>query len=110
MERIIVIGCCGAGKSTFARRLHDKTGLELVHLDKLHWSSNWVESDRETMKQRVQEVVEKPKWIIDGNYSGTMDIRIEKADTILYLDYPIWKCLCGSPNEFGLITVEPDPI
>jgi adenylate kinase family enzyme len=93
MERIIVIGCCGAGKSTFARRLHDKTGLELIHLDQLHWSPNWVESDKETMKQRVKQTVEKPKWIIDGNYGSTMDIRIEKADTILYLDYPIWKCL-----------------
>lgn len=93
MQKILVLGCCGAGKSTFARRLHDLTGFELIHLDQLHWLPNWVESDRQTLISKLQQVVDKPEWIIDGTYSGTLDMRIAKADTIIYFDFPTWQCL-----------------
>lgn len=89
----MVIGCCGAGKSTFARAMHTATGLDLIHLDQHYWKPGWEETDREKWRAIVQELADRPSWIIDGNYGGTMDIRIERADTIIYLDYPTWKCL-----------------
>lgn len=93
MQRVMVIGCCGAGKSTFAKALHGITHLELLHLDSYYWKPNWVESDSESWKKTVQAMADKSNWIIDGTYGGTIDIRIKRADTIIYLDYPTWRCL-----------------
>lgn len=92
MKRVMIIGCCGAGKSTFSRKLHRITQLELIHLDQHFWQANWVETATDVWKEKVQVLANKPSWIIDGNYGGTMDIRIEKADTIIYMDFPTWKC------------------
>ncbi len=89
----MVIGCCGAGKSTFSRRLHSLIGLELIHLDKYHWQPNWVEIEKTAWEITVQKLIEKPKWVMDGNFSGTMAVRMERADTIFYFDYPTWLCL-----------------
>ena len=89
----MVIGCCGAGKSTFSKALHAITRLELIHLDQHYWKPDWEETDSEQWRATVQELAGRPAWIIDGNYGGTLDIRIERADTIIYLDYPTWKCL-----------------
>lgn len=93
MKRILILGCCGAGKSTFARALHEKTGLEVIHLDQLYWKPNWTETEPEEWRTIIEQEVEKPSWIMDGNYGGTIDIRIAKADTIFYLDYSTAKCL-----------------
>lgn len=86
MKRIMVIGACGAGKSTFSKKLHDITGLAIYHLDQYYWKPNWKETPDEEWKSIVDELSEKERWIIDGNYSSTLDIRIEKADTIIYLN------------------------
>lgn len=93
MKRVMVIGCCGAGKSTFSKRLHSILGLELIHLDQYYWKPNWIETKAEEWRKKVHELAAKPEWIIDGNYGGTMDIRMEKADTIIFLDYPTLSCL-----------------
>lgn len=93
MKRIMVIGCCGAGKSTFSRKLNSITKIELIHLDQFYWKPNWGETKSEEWEKIVQHLADKPYWIMDGNYGGTMDIRIKRADTIIYLDYPTWKCL-----------------
>ena len=93
MKRVMVIGCCGAGKSTFSRALHRLTGLELIHLDQHFWKPGWVESRKEDWAEVVTKLADKPSWIIDGNYGGTMEIRFAKADTIIYMDFPTWKCL-----------------
>lgn len=89
----MVIGCCGAGKSTFSHRLQAVTGLELIHLDQYHWKPNWVEIDRTEWEKVVQKLAAKPQWIMDGNFSGTLSIRMERADTIIYFDFPTWFCL-----------------
>ena len=94
MHRIMIIGCCGAGKSTLARKMHAILDVELIHLDQCYFQANWVEPDKAEWAKTVEALAEKPSWIIDGNYGGTMDIRIEKADTIVYLNYPTLKCLC----------------
>ena len=95
MERILIIGCGGAGKSTLARKLGEKLGLPVVHLDRLFWHPGWVESSKEEIDARIIEELEKPRWIIDGNYSRTLAMRMEKCDTVIYLDFSRTACLWG---------------
>ena len=93
MKRIMIIGICGAGKSTLARQLHAKLGLELIHLDQHYWQPNWVEPTKEAWANTVKDLVKRDVWIMDGNFGRTMDIRLERADTIIYLNFPTWLCL-----------------
>ena len=93
MKRVMVIGCCGAGKSTFSKKLHEILGLEIIHLDQHYWKPNWVESDKEEWEQKVKSLVAKDEWIMDGNYGGTMEFRLERADTVVFLDYSTLQCL-----------------
>ena len=95
MQRILIIGCSGAGKSTLARKLGEKTGLPVVHLDALFWKPGWVESEREVFDAKVLAELEKPAWIIDGNYARTLPVRLEKCDGVIYLDFPRWLCILG---------------
>ena len=92
MQRILVTGCCGAGKSTFSKKLQSILKLELIHLDQYYHKPNWEEPEKAEWEKIVNSLVQKPSWIMDGNFSGTMDIRIKSADTIIYLDYPTLKC------------------
>lgn len=93
MKKILVIGSSGAGKSTFARRLHEATGLKLIHLDRLYWKPNWVETtDKNEWRETVAEALKGESWIIDGNYSGTLEMRIEACDTVIMLDLPNYIC------------------
>lgn len=93
MKKIMLIGSGGAGKSTLARKLHKVLGLPLIHLDNEYWSAGWIEMDKELWRQKIEELSDLPEWIMDGNYGGTMDIRLAKADTIIFMDYPTWKRL-----------------
>ena len=93
MKRIMVIGSSGAGKSTFSKKLSQITNIELIHLDLFYWKPDWKEPDKAEWSTQVQEIAKKPAWIIDGNYGGTMDYRIERADTILFLNYSTRKSL-----------------
>jgi len=93
VQRIMVVGCCGAGKSTLARKLQQKTGLDVYHLDQYYWKADWVETPKEDWEPVVQELCMNDAWIIDGNYGSTMDRRLKRADTVIYLDFPIYKCL-----------------
>ena len=93
MKRIMVIGCCGAGKSNFSKALHERLKLPLIHLDQHYWKPNWTESEAGEWAQKVTKLARGEEWIIDGNFGGTMDIRIERADTIIYLDISTSKAL-----------------
>lgn len=95
MERILIIGCPGAGKSTFARMLSEKTGLPLVHLDKLYWRGDWEHIARDEFDILLQSELEKPQWIIDGNFNRTIPHRLKYADHVFYLDMPTYLCLWG---------------
>ena len=95
MERILIIGCSCAGKSRLARALREKLGLPVVHLDQLWWKPGWEAADREEFDARLDVVLEMDKWIMDGNFSRTMERRLQKCDTILYLDFNRWECLWG---------------
>ena len=92
LKKILVIGCCGAGKSTFSKKLQSIINLEIIHLDQYYHKPNWEETEQDEWKKIVNSLVQKPFWIMDGNFSGTMDVRIKSADTIIYLDYPTLKC------------------
>ena len=93
MKRVIVIGSGGSGKSTFSRELGEITRLPVVHLDKLHWHPNWVGTPTVEWEQIVRREIEKPEWIMDGNFGGTRQIRMQAADTIIMLDLPRWVCM-----------------
>lgn len=95
MKKVIIIGSGGAGKSTLARKLSNATGIEIVHLDKLFWLPGWISITKEELADKIKEIVVKDSWIMDGNYSGTMDMRMEAADTIIYLDFPTIVCIWG---------------
>ncbi|MDO6655249.1 topology modulation protein [Anaerobacillus sp. 1_MG-2023] len=94
MNRIMVMGSSGgAGKSTFARRLGEILDLKVYHLDTLFWKPNWVETSLVEFRDTQQKIAMTEKWIMEGNYSNSYDIRVARADTIIYLDVPRWLCI-----------------
>ncbi len=95
MERIIIIGCGGAGKSTLARQLGEKLELPVVHLDRLFWRPGWVQVSQEEFDDLLRVELEKEKWIMDGNFNRTIPRRVERCDTIIYLDFNRFTCLWG---------------
>ena len=92
-HRILILGCCGAGKSTFARALAERTGLPLISLDRHYWQPEWRKTPVAEWTRTVAELAARPHWIMDGNYAGTLDLRLARADTIVFLDYPTLTCL-----------------
>ena len=100
-QKAIIIGCPGAGKSTFARILSDKTHLPLYYLDMLWHKPNRTTVDRTIFDEKLKEIVLKDKWIIDGNYQRTLEIRLKKCDTIFLLDLPLSDCLKGAKSRIG---------
>ena len=92
---MLVLGGCGAGKSTLARRLGARLGLPVVHLDAEYFKPGWVEPDPGRWLERVTELVEGPTWVMDGSHVATLPIRLARADTVIVLDLPTWVCLWG---------------
>lgn len=94
MNRIMVIGVsAGVGKSTFARELGKILDINVYYLDKLYWKPNWIEASTDEFREDQQDIVTLEKWIIEGNYSSTFDIRLPHTDTIIYLELPLYICL-----------------
>ncbi len=101
MQKVMIIGCPGGGKSTFARALHKSTGLPLFHLDMLHWNPDRTTVPRPVFLDRQRAVLEQPAWIIDGNYGSTIEWRLQHCDTVFFLDYPLDICLEGVSARKG---------
>lgn len=96
MQRILVMGSSGSGKSTFARRLSAITGIPVVSIDALFWKPGWVESDRADFRERLAEVTRQPRWIMDGNYaSADGEARRDVSDTVIWFDLPRSTCMIG---------------
>ncbi|WP_210365410.1 DNA topology modulation protein [Bacillus sp. REN3] len=86
MKKIVLIGSGGSGKSTLARQLGEKLKINVYHLDALFWKPNWVGVPKDEQRKVQNDLVNKEEWIIDGNYGGTIHIRLNAADTIIFLD------------------------
>ena len=95
MNRVIVIGASGSGKSTFSRALAKITGLPLYHLDLMFWNADKTTVEKEVFLKRLTKVLKTEKWIIDGNFSSSMELRMQECDTVIFLDYPTEVCLEG---------------
>lgn len=95
MEKAIIIGCPGSGKSVFARSLHEKTGLPLYPLDSFCWRPDRTMVPKEIRLELLLRVLRTDRWIIDGNYGSTMELRMAFCDTVFFLDYPTEICLQG---------------
>jgi adenylate kinase family enzyme len=93
MSRVLVIGPCGAGKSTLSVELAHKLGLPVFHMDQLNWRPGWVESSKDEIRERLAAIVATDRWLIDGTYGGTLGERLPRADTVVYLDFPISLCV-----------------
>lgn len=93
MRRILIVGCCGAGKTTLANELSKRLNLPVVHLDRLWWNPGWIESTPEKFDARLAAELLRECWIIDGNYKRTLAERLRYADTVLLLAYSRTRCL-----------------
>jgi adenylate kinase family enzyme len=91
-RRVVVTGIAGAGKSTFSRALAAKTGLPLIVLDVHFWRPGWVEPTEDEWRQEQRDLLAGDDWIADGNYHATLDLRLQRADTVVFLDTPWWIC------------------
>ena len=103
MQKVLVIGCSGAGKSTFARALRDATGLPLCYLDMLWHKPDRTNVTPEAFDHALAAWLARPAWIIDGNYSRTLPTRLAVCDTIFFLDYPLNVCLAGVEGRIGRV-------
>lgn len=100
-DRIIVIGCPGAGKSTFARRLREKTGLPLIYLDRLWHRPDRTTVSREEFDRRLERILAGRRWIIDGNYARTLERRLCACEAVFFLDLPTEECLAAAAARVG---------
>lgn len=100
-QKIIIIGSPGAGKSTFARKLRDLTGLPLHYLDLIYHKPDRTTIPREEFDAKLEEILSSERWIIDGNYQRTIERRLQACDTVFLLDYPVEKCLEGAQERVG---------
>ncbi|MGN0533611.1 MAG: adenylate kinase [Eubacterium sp.] len=100
-KKIIVIGCPGAGKSTFSRKLHNVTGIELFHLDAIYWNEDCTHISRQRLIKKQKEIFKKESFIIDGNFRRTLELRISQADIIFFFDLPTEICIQGAKNREG---------
>ncbi|MFC4805014.1 adenylate kinase [Filifactor villosus] len=101
MEKIIVIGSPGAGKTIFAKKLRDKLELPLYHLDLIWHREDRTNIGSQAFERRLEDIMKEDRWIIDGNYRSTLELRLKACDTVFFLDYPLEVCLQGARERVG---------
>lgn len=94
-RRWMVLGASGGGKSTYSRKLAEVLGLPTIHLDLEYWRPGWVEPPKPEWREKVAELASRDAWVMDGNYSGTLDLRAPRAEVAILLDPPVWTSLAG---------------
>ena len=102
MKKVIIIGSPGAGKSTFARKLRDRTGLPLYYLDLYYHRADRTTVPREEFDAKLAEIMRTERWILDGNFNRTMEWRMQNCDTVIFMDYPLEVCLSGIRSRVGV--------
>ena len=101
MKKVIVIGCPGSGKTTFAEKLEKCTGLPLVYLDAIWHKTDRTHISREEFDKTMDGIFERDEWIIDGNFSRTIEKRIKNCDTVFLFDLPTEVCIQGATDRLG---------
>lgn len=93
-DRILIIGPNGSGKSTLSKKLGEYLNIDVYHIDKIYWESNWIPVDKDVFNKRIMHIMqEKDKYILDGDYIFNLETRIKYADLIIWLKIPIYRCL-----------------
>lgn len=101
MNKVIIIGCPGSGKTTFAEKLSKITKFPLYYLDAIWHKPDKTHIAREDFDGRISKILETPKWIIDGNYNRTIEMRLQQCDTVFLFDLPIELCIQGATDRLG---------
>lgn len=101
MNKVIIIGCPGSGKTTFAEKLQKRTGLPLYYLDAIWHKPDRTHIPREEFDRRISDIFATPKWIIDGNYNRTIEMRLKECDTVFLFDLPTEVCIQGATERLG---------
>lgn len=101
MKKVIVIGSPGAGKSVFSQKLKDITNLPLYHLDMLYHKKDGTHISKEELEEKLKNIFKEEKWIIDGNYQRTLELRLKECDTVFLLDFPTDICIEGAESRVG---------
>jgi adenylate kinase family enzyme len=109
MRRVLVIGSGGAGKSTLAAQLGARLGLPVVHLDALYWRPGWVPTPEAEWRGVVAGLAAGESWIMDGNYGGTLDLRLAACDAVVFLDLPRWLCVARVLRRWARYAGRPRP-
>lgn len=100
MNKVLVVGISGTGKTRFSKILGEKLDLPVVHLDSIFWKENWVEEDEKIVREKIQKEINKNKWIIEGYIEPLSKERVEAADKVFYLDYAGLSALIGGLQRF----------
>jgi adenylate kinase family enzyme len=108
-KRILILGPSGAGKSTLARRIGERLGIPVVHLDVINWNPGWVQTECERFRERVAEAAAGDAWVMDGNYTTHLDLRLPRAEAVIWLDLPryvyfprtVWRMIRNYGRERG---------
>ena len=101
MKKVIIIGSPGAGKSVFSKKLKDITKLPLYHLDMLYHKKDGTHISKEELEEKLKIIFKEEKWIIDGNYQRTLELRLKECDTVFLLDFPTDICIKGAESRIG---------
>jgi adenylate kinase family enzyme len=109
MNRIIVLGSSGSGKSTLSRRIGELLDMEVIHLDSYYWQPNWVATPEAEWKAKVAELLERDRWVMDGNYQSSLELRVGYADTLIFIDQSRWVCLWRCIKRFATYRGENRP-
>ena len=107
LSRIAIIGNSGSGKSYLAKKLFDITGLPLTHLDNVFWKPNWEKTPKEEWIRLQEAMVAKDRWIIDGNYNSTAELRFKAAELVVFLDSNRVVCLIAALIPISIINAMP---
>lgn len=107
MKKIIIPGCPGSGKSTFARALQKQTGLPLFYLDRMNWNPDRTTVEKDVFLERLQEVLSREEWILDGNYGSTIELRLQACDTAFFLKFIRAYPIQSRPKVLELLTRYP---